>query len=461
MSAKPAAALTEDSDHAEAAASMPVVEEHLQPAPGASAFTSEALAGIDVDAIFASMEMPDWLSDLKGGEQAGKEQLASAQQDSESITPADLPSWVQAMRPLESAVPLPEPQVTDQRLEEHGPLLGLHGVLPVIAGATMPSSKPRVHSIKLEASAQQQAHAELLEQIVEAETSPIPMRRALLPGSQRGLRWTISAALLLLVGAAVLSRSQAIALPAAVPIETIRAIQVVENIPAGDPVLMIFDYEPATMGEMEATAASLVDHLLLLKHPKLAIVSTSPTGSALAERFMSTTVAARAYQRGLQYVDLGYLPGGLAGVYFFAQDPPAAIPFGADSSRVWDSDPLRQVSRLSDFAAIIVLTDGLEAGRVWIEQTIAARGSSPLLVISSAQSGPMFLPYVDSAQVAGLVAGINGAAGAEQANGGLPGFVRRYWDAYSLGLYAAVLLIVLAGSWYFWLGLQERRAEAA
>lgn len=456
----PVEASTPDSNEAEVPSPMPAAEDHRQTARGASAFTADALAGVDVDAIFASMEMPDWLSDLRGGEQAARGQSPSTAQEPESIAPANLPSWVQAMRPVESATPTAEPPAADQRLEEQGPLLGLHGVLPVVAGATTPSSKPRVHSIKLDASPQQQAHAELLEQIVEAETTPIPMKSGSLLGSQRVLRWIISAALLLLLGPTVLSRSQVIALPTAAPNEAIRAIQVVENIPVDAPVLMVFDYEPATMGEMEATAASLVDHLLLLKHPNMAIVSTSPTGSALAERFMSTTVAARAYQRGLQYVDLGYLPGGLAGVYAFAQNPPTVIPYGADGSAAWDTDVLRQVSRLSDFAAIIVLTDGLDAGRIWIEQTTTSRGSSALLIVSSAQTGPMFLPYVDAGQVAGLIAGINGAAGAEQANGGLPGFVRRYWDAYSLGLYTAVLLIVLGGSWYFWMGLQERRAEA-
>ena len=53
----------------------------------------------------------------------------------------------------------------------------------------------------------------------------------------------------------------------------------------------------------------------------------------------------------------------------------------------------------------------------------------------------MLLPYAASGQVAGLVAGLSGAAGAELANGGLPGFVRRYWDAYSLGMFLAAFLM--------------------
>ena len=245
------------------------------------------------------------------------------------------------------------------------------------------------------------------------------------------------------------------------PNETISAVQAVEAIPAGSPVLVVFDYEPATVGEMEASASSLMDHLLLLQHPRLALISTSPTGAALAERFMSTTLAARTYLPGAQYVDLGYLPGGLAGVFDFSQDPVAVMPLDADSKEVWNSPVMQGVSHLSDFSAIIVLTDSVESGRVWIEQTTATRGNTSLLLVSSAQAGPMFLPYADSGQVKGMVAGLNGAAGVEQANSGLPGFVRRYWDTYSVGLLLAVVVMLLGGLWNFWLGIQDRRVREA
>ena len=71
----------------------------------------------------------------------------------------------------------------------------------------------------------------------------------------------------------------------------------------------------------------------------------------------------------------------------------------------------------------------------------------------------MLVPYAASGQIAGLVAGLNGAVGAELANGGLPGFARRYWDAYSIGLYIAALLIVLGGGWQAWIKLRSRQMK--
>jgi hypothetical protein len=280
-------------------------------------------------------------------------------------------------------------------------------------------------------------------------------------GTQNVLRWVTGALMVILLSGALYSGSRIFPLPAAVPIESNAAIQAVQSIEPDAAVLAVFDYEPATAGEMEATASSLMDHLLLLKHPRLAVISTSPTGSALAERFISGMLADRAYVRGTQFVNLGFLPGGLAGVRYFAEDPAAAVPLGAASDRAWDSTLLTGTRHLQDFAAIILITDGLESGRTWIEQTQDARGASHMIVVSSAQAGPMLLPYFNSGQIQGLVSGLNGAAGPELSNSGLPGKVRQYWDAYSLGLYAAALLIVVGAAWHVSRAARERRQDPA
>ncbi|MFH1184342.1 MAG: hypothetical protein V1755_04790 [Chloroflexota bacterium] len=452
--------LTDAAASRAAPASVPPAPAATRPKEVVPAIPPEGIDRLDVDAVFASMQMPDWLAEVTPPRSTSSHGLPPAAHEDEPIAPANLPSWVEAMRPVDSGVMPAADREADVQFEEGGPLLGLHGVLPAIAGAAQPSSRPKPHSMKFETSERQHAHARLLEDILAAETQPLPLKGAGQLVSERVLRWVISALLVFVIGGAVLSGSRNFPLPAAVPNESIAAIQAIQSLAPDAPVLAVFDYEPATIGEMEATAASLMDHLLLLKHPRLAVISTSPTGSALAERFISGTLAERAYARGVQYVNLGYLPGGLAGVQSFAQDPTATVPLGAASDHVWDSSVLLGTRRLSDFAAIIVLTESLESGRVWIEQTAAARGSSLMILVASAQAGPMLLPYFASGQVDGLIIGLNGAAGAEIANNGFPGLVRRYWDAYSLGLYLAVLLITLGALWYFWVGFRERRIEA-
>ena len=140
-------------------------------------------------------------------------------------------------------------------------------------------------------------------------------------------------------------------------------------------------------------------------------------------------------------------------------DPEITKPLTITGENAWSTAVLQNVKQLSDFAAIILLTDDIETARIWIEQTEGVRGVARLLVVSSAQSGPMLLPYVQSGQIDGMVTGLDGSAPIEQVNSGRPGMVRRYWDAYGFGLLTAVVLIIIGSLWSLAAGWQARRKE--
>jgi hypothetical protein len=245
----------------------------------------------------------------------------------------------------------------------------------------------------------------------------------------------------------------------------------VQAIPEDAPVLVAFDYEPARVGEMEVAAAPMFDQMLLLRHPRLTFISTNETGSILAERFISGPLAGHSYQSGVQYLNLGYLPGGQMGIRAFAQNPPLAAPYAITQSSnlldltlapAWTLPPLEGVTSLSQFAALILVTDNADSARTWIEQTTSARGAIPFVVVSSAQAAPMIQPYYASQQITGLMSGLYGGALFEQNNAGRPGTARIYWDAYSIGLLLAVVLILGGGLINMALGLRDRaRAREA
>ena len=101
----------------------------------------------------------------------------------------------------------------------------------------------------------------------------------------------------------------------------------------------------------------------------------------------------------------------------------------------------------------------MENARIWIEQTESARGDARFLVVSSAQSGPMILPYHQSGQVDVMLTGLDSGAPIEQFNGGRPGTARRYWDAYGFGLLAALAMIAFGSLWSLISSWQEHRKE--
>jgi hypothetical protein len=420
----------------------------------------------DTDSLFT--EMPDWLSITD--DTVSPESVPAPITNADAIAPGDLPSWVQAMRPVDAGTPQTSTSLSgDKTPEARGALAGLQGVLPAGKGFP-PTSRPKAYSIKLQANEEQQAHAALLEQILAAETAPVSLEAFTTIGTSRGLRWLL-AFLFFAVLAAVLSmRTQIFALPSSllVPQEFGGALQVAQSIPENAPVLVVFDYEPARAGEIEAAAVPMFDQMLLSRHPRLTFVSTNETGAVLAERFISSGyLADHKYQSGVQYLNLGYLPGGQMGIRAFAENPGKTAQYTVPQSSnllnfaptlAWTLPPLEGVTSLSQFAAWILITDNADSARVWIEQTGSARETVPFVVISSAQAAPMIQPYYASKQISGLVSGLYGGALFEQNNSGRPGTARTYWDAYSIGMLLAMVLILGGGLLNLALGLRDRAA---
>ena len=412
-----------------------------------------------------SMETPDWLSKIIPESATDKTPQSGAEVPPlENLEVSELPSWVQAMRPVESVVAKAKPTSQEgvEFTEHSGPLAGLIGVLPVGPGLGQ-LSKPPAYSVKLQATDGQLRYAAALDRLVISETQAQLVKSNHIV-SNRLWRWLISILLILAIGLPLVTNIPITQATQLKPTEMMSAFTVISSLPPDAPVLMIFDYDPALSGELEAAAAPLVDHLLL-RGPRLTLISTSPTGPALAERFLtdknvSPLVAGHNYQAGQQYVNLGYLAGGSSGVQYFALSPAEAAPFTVDGQHAWQLPPLQGIQKLSDFATILILTDNADSGRVWIEQTGSAIGSTPLLMVISAQAEPMLLPYYNSGQVKGLVIGL--AGGEEYAQtyihpDGQGRLMQRYWNSFSAGILIAEGLIVLGALWNAFSGWRARR----
>ena len=437
---------------------QPADEKQAPATPQAAPFESDlfstpnepaTLSNQEVDSLL-SAEMPDWLSHPEPGteetvsQQGGVPSTAS----DESLAPVDLPSWVQAMRPVEAVISETTSSVADQPTETEGPLAGLQGVIPIAPIGS--SRRPKAISLKLQASDEQQASAALLEQILGSETSPRTLITSSFVAPQQWLRWALTGLFLIVLSAIIFLRSQSIPVSASLPVEVGSLSNAVMNIPAGSKVLVVVDYEPSLAGEMEAISGPLLDQMVLLTHPNLSFISTSPNGAALVERLMSNT---NITQAGSQYLNLGYLPGGATGVLGFIESP----------SQV---NPLAGVQSFSEYSALVVLSDHAESGRVWVEQLQSQKQvdttltNKPLLMVASAQAGPLLQPYVSSGQITGMISGISDAVRYEFVNNSRPGTARSYWDTFGIGLMMSIALIIVGSLWSLFTGIRARRADA-
>ena len=421
----------------QAAVEMPPVAETLP------AETSAAPTGAASDAIF-SMDMPDWLAGFTPSDldmPAPKAEMAStASTETPEITPVNLPSWVQAMRPMEAVIADAEDVENEQMVEKSGPLAGLRAVLPMIVGG-MTMRKPKTYSIKLNMDDAQQAQVALLEKLLATETKAQDLPAREKNRAERPLRWVIALILLLVTVIPLLMGSRWLDVPQLAGADLQAFTETLGKIEPNAPVLVVFDYQPALAGELEPIAASAVRELML-KQARLVFVSTTPTGALMSERLMARLDPQQTYTSSAQ---LGYLPGGAAGIQVFASAPTRIERDGLNGA-VLESPTLAGVTTLNDFAAALILTDSPDEGRLWVEQAAPELRGKPLLMVLSAQAEPLLRPYFDSGQVQGLMVGLNSGAVFEQ-QVSPDGPVRQVWDAFGLGLIAMEALIFIGGIW--------------
>jgi hypothetical protein len=408
------------------------------------------------------MDVPDWLAGFTPGEieSGAKPETIEQETTDEDIAPASLPSWVQALRPVESAVS-GDAELGDeeQSIVQNGPLAGYRAVLPSLSGFFAGRKSP-ARAIKLQANDVQQSQASLLDALVQSESAsrPVPTRRK--DTSDRMLRWTVSVVLLLAVFLPSLWGANLVPTPESRSRELISFIETVWALDENSPALVVMDYQPALAGEMETVLTPVLNDLMIFGKP-VAFVSTSPAGPLMVSRMlerMQSEPFRHTYRPGEHVVDLGYLPGDAAGIRSFASYPRETLRYSNFGVSFWDAPILSNVYSLNDFSALIVVTDNPDIGRIWVEQAGPVLRDRPLLMVISAQAEPMLIPYYDSGQVSGLLTGFSGGVSYEVQREYL-GQARSYWDSYSFGLIAMQSLILVGGVWSLVVGIRARRKK--
>ncbi|PWH18396.1 MAG: hypothetical protein DDG60_00450 [Anaerolineae bacterium] len=435
----------------------------------AATFSPEAQS---IDSLL--MDVPDWLAGFTPVAETEKTPQTTGT-DQPDLQPVELPSWVQAMRPVETMLTGTESAETaEEEIEQKGPLAGFRSVLP--AAGVLEIRKPRPYALKIQAGENQLAQAALLEKLLTAETEAKTLTPSEKATSLRPLRWLIFVILTLVVLLPSVLGTRLVPVPT-LPANSNTPFNrfydtLATSVPENALVLVVTDYQPGFAGEMEQAAVPVITHLMR-KKAQISFISTSPISIEMGERLLekSSTFYTENqqqppdYQIGQQYLFLGYLPGGAAGVKSFAEQPHKMVGIDSVTGNLWQTDMLRdKISDISSFDALIVITDDPDNGRLWIEQTGAQRKNTPLLMVTSAQAGPLIQPYADSGQLSGLIVGLEGGVLYEQrdAQAGqiYPGHIKAlYWDSFTAALIATLLAILFGTLWSMLERLRNQRED--
>lgn len=414
-------------------------------------FEQESISQVDPflpgQKVPSSQDIPGWLNEALTEEEAqGSDRIEfqfepEPEEDVRVAPPDDLPEAEQVQEPKGSS-------------ESTGPLAGLKGVLsaePAVARARGSGT----YSDKLRITANQRTHVDLLTSLIDQEDQPLspPQRRAI--SQQHVFRWVIALILFLVVLWPLVTASQAMPFPTNEE-GSAEVHRLVSQLPEDARILVGFDFEPGLVAELDAAAYPVMEHLMG-KGALLTLVSTSPQGPVLAERYMNSAQSDSEDFSGFQYVNLGYIPGGAAGLLSFIENPQRTLPNSLDGESAWGTDAvpaLEGINKITDYSMVILLVDDPDTARIWIEQMGPKINAPEILtsfvLLTSAQLEALILPYYESTPrlVNGMVVGLRGGAAYAgiTGRGDLP---RQYWDAFGLGTAFAAFLILIGGLGYY------------
>ena len=418
-----------------------------------------AVLGVEVP----TDEVPDWLKELgppvtaerpaveeeaplppplSMKEEVGPPVTAEEALEIEGLVQAEIPAWLQELRPREAEEGVAEVPAVIETVEATGLLAGIQGVLPVEPMVSGPHKAPPAPTAVVTVGPEQ---ANLFREIIAQE--PAPAAEVVAPRRARIWGEALRRFIYLLIALAVIiplfgegDWFGEAELPSAAATDFYDAIQ---NLPSNSVVLLAFDYDPSTAAEMDRLAEPVLWHLMD-RNVRLMAVSLLPTGPAVAGNLLDRIAGEHdGYQYGQNYVNLGYIPGQAAAPNELASDLRTIVPQDYRQQTSLGELPATQdVNGIQDVSLIIEFAAQQRTLQWWIEQ-VGSQYQVEIMAAVSAAVEPTATPYHNSGQLVGLMSGLPSAAQYEMKTNKWPSLAIASVDAQSVAHLAIVALIVL------------------
>jgi len=407
---------------------------------------------VETEEELSDIEFPAWLGQIESTLEPQLESLM------DTLTPAETETLLQEESLGEISQEQPAQSLAQEEIpvEVVGPLHGLRGILPA-EPLVAEQKKPSKALSELLVTDKQRAQAELFLKLIEEEGKPKPM-----PSPKRArphILWRMLIFFALFAGAILgFVQPQFATPPQELSVGVFEAMQAVNQLPAQASVLLVVDIEGQDFAEMQATTAAMLDQMMI-KGAFFVLVSANQSGALQADRLLRevSRLSGHQYQPSSGWVNLGYLPGGVAGMQAFSQSLTEVLPFTIDGEVAWQNDRLRNIRTLSDFDLVVVITEDSTRARQWVEQLKGHVLESRLLFAVSAQVEPLIRSYYEAnpRQIQSVLAGIRDGAIYETQTA-RPGWAMKLWGAYTLVVLTAIALILVGSVFYAVLALLNR-----
>ncbi len=228
--------------------------------------------------------------------------------------------------------------------------------------------------------------------------------------------------------------------------------EAIEDLDAGDNVIVSCDYDPGSKPELQPFTEALFQHLFR-KDINVVISCLWPAapplvGQAITLALEQEGIRDMGLEQGIDYVNLGYKDGRQLVMLSMGENIHSTFPVTYDGTPIGQVPLMRQLKKLGDFDLFINVSGGSPGTKEWVE-TAQGRFGLTMAASCTAVMAPDNIPYYESGQLIGLAGGMKGSADYETLVGIEGGAATKGMAAQSFGHLLIILFIFLGNVAYF------------
>ncbi len=241
----------------------------------------------------------------------------------------------------------------------------------------------------------------------------------------------------------------------------------IERLPEGSRVLVSFDYDPASEGELSPMATSFMRHMMY-RRLRPVIISLWAIGPAKSAEVVEQVIRRDFPDRrdGIDYANLGFQAGNEGVLKLIKTDFARQFPSDRAGKPIGSIPIMEGITDVGDFPLVITISAGYPGSKEWVQYISSSVPDLRLLAgVTGVQAAQIYSYY--PGQLHGMLGAIKGAAEyeamvSELIDGDRPSpprytEARRRMAPQLFGHLLMVTLIILGNVVYF---AQRRRAGA-
>lgn len=184
----------------------------------------------------------------------------------------------------------------------------------------------------------------------------------------------------------------------------------IERLKPGDPVLLSFDYDPPSEGELGPMATAFVKHAAS-KQLRMYFMALWPLGAQMADNTIAKVITADFPQLvyGKDYVNLGFKSGNEGVIKVIATNLRELYTTDSRGTALRDIPMMDGINNVQQMKLIINVSAGYAGAKEWVQYAVTPFPEIRLVVGSTGVQAPLLYPYVPQ-QLPGLLGAIKGAA---------------------------------------------------